>query len=272
MRMLEVQAAMDVYLMQMRRIDEAASDFKDSWRCKTLSDRKEYPPKECRTYVCGHYPPLDIVGTLTPRRRAAAKKSPNPQPPFVVSRPQLLQHMFRPGSPLDRFDHPVLFLHSGVTFLKMESLGRSGTHRADNRRNYAGKEGHEDPSYGENVDVALPATAAIPSLLGLARSVLSFAPQLITLALSGILERAVCGHRPPPPLPALRALSLGPPPPFWISRMRLDHQALLPITKLRLAGMILVKEELYALACDLTQIRELHWSVSAKMEDRLRRG
>lgn len=267
--MLEVQAALDAYLMNMRRIEDASPDFPDSWRSGAPGDPEHLPPFECRTAVCGHYPPLDIVGTLTPRRRAAAKKGAvlKAQPPFVVSRPQLVQHMFRPGSPLDRFDHPIIFLHSGVTWLKLEGLGRVGEDSSDGRRNYIGKEGHEDPVEGENIDVTLPATASVPALLGLARSVLTFVPNLSNLALAGFLERAVCGQHPSPPLPSLRALSLGPPPPFWNSQKRLKHSALQQVEILRIAGTVLLSDEIVTIAHGFDQLQKIELAMATKLAD-----
>lgn len=245
--------------MMMRREDEASSDFASSGRSLPIEHDSYKPPSECRNNTCGHYPPINIIGTNTPRLSAVRRSTRTAQHPFVVSRLQLLQHIFRPGSPADRFDHPLIFLHSGVTFAKLKGHGRPGGDNGEIHSWSLGREGHEDFDLSEGIDIALPTTATIPGLLGLARSVLSLTPNVATLALAGFLERTVCGSRGPPGLSHLRALSLGPPPPFWSSPLQLDHAALEQVQALRIAGMIPCHDEECAIGmhCDESGSLEL---------------
>lgn len=266
--MLEIQAALDLYLIAMRQIEDKDSDFEASWRSKPPSTKQEVP-KSCRDGTCGHYPPLELAGSLTRARRPT---SPSTTEPLVFVRSQLLEHLARRGSSTDRFDHPLLWFRSGGSFADFRRYGRSG---ATSGAWQAGRaqiptedvllSGGIFGTCAEAIDVALPSTATMASLLDLARSVLAFTPRLANLSLTGFLERALCGPYAPPELPALRSVTLGPPPPFWAAPMHL--QRLSGVEKLRICGVMLFEEEISAIV-QLPDLKHFQWALADKFSER----
>ena len=214
--------------------------------------RSQQTPPACRDGSCGHYPPLELTGCLAPQRRAAKKTSNNTSAPLVISRSEILSHLARPGASTDRFDSPLLFLQSGAEVGHLDFSPRAG---AEDDNDNVPPPSRDDVSSGTvaasagDIDIALPSTATINSLLALARSVLGFAPNVYNLSLSGIFERVVGSpSRLPPELPALRSLSIGPPPPHWRTSLTLDTSALARIKHLRIVGVMLVEEEVSAIS------------------------
>lgn len=272
-RMFKVPAVLDLYLVAMRRVEDMSDDFQCSWRSKKLSkEASSQAPPSCRNGTCDHYPALDL--TESPpiqRRKTASSKSRTPQPPLSLSQKHILEQMYRPGATIDHFDHPLLFLTSGVPLSELKKGGREAA--ADNNVEPDNTRDDLDdlflsppqaPHGGSNVSInsALDFTLANSTTLGglveLVRAVLSLTPRLTNLALSSFLERAVCGNVPPPALPALSSLSLGPAPMYWTASMRLDHSIFAQVKSLRLAGTLLLNEEARSL-CKLPRLDHLEW-------------
>lgn len=195
-RIWEVQAAFDAYLLAMR-IWEDAQDVPDAQ--EGVEERHPI------------YPPLVITGyptSATPRRPASSTEA-----PFVVSRTSLLQHLARPHSSADRFDHPLLFARSGLE----EEEPKYGRLRPDSRSSAEAAAGEAwagifSPTTS-SLDYSLPHTATVSSLLDLVRSVLVLTRHVETLSLTGFLELAICnGFKTSLELNSVRSLSLGPRP------------------------------------------------------------
>lgn len=256
-RMLEAQAALDLFLAGMRRREEASVDYSGSWRAKPYDPSGDASiPAACTQGRCGHYPQLQLTGYPTPPQDTATETS-DAHDVLLLSRTELLAHLARPGSRTDRFDHHLLFLTSGAPISDLYSNGRAGggsdAHRGDREPPQLHNSDFESCASGAlmlqtGIDVAIHSTASVASLLGLARSILSFTPNVKVLSLTGVFERLACGDHLPPQLPALRSLSIGPQPPHWRTPLRLSHPVLRQVKTLRLAGMMLYEEEVKALA------------------------
>lgn len=267
--MFEVQAALDLYLDAMQRCEEASPDYKGSWR-SSVPERQAHPDTRiaCREGTCGHYPSLTLVGY--PQRCQDAQQGPaSTQPPLVISRAQIVDHLARPGAETDRFDHIWLFLRSGADYRDFDATtGRAGHDgKNDNDRLSvhvpihleAELEHLDTAALPNNVDLPLPGTGTILDLIDVARSVISLTPNVANLSLTGFLVQTVCGSVAPPALPKLTSLSLGPLPPHWCSALRLDHSSLTQVKNLRLAGMALLQKEVLPIAHRFTRLEKMQW-------------
>lgn len=218
-RIWEVQAALDLCLMMMRRWEE---DHATSHISVLPCDRRDYPP-------------LVLLGySMAPPSKDKAWTAVEP---YVVTRSQLLRHLARRGSVTDRFDHPLLFARSGLD-LELIEAGQ------EVERKHNVPEGAAAGTWASYLfsppdsppDYLLPSTATLGSLLSLLHSSLSRLHGLENLALSGFLELAICRAHPTPlALPSVRSLSIGPPAPHGFGRVRLDKMR--GLQHLRLCGI-----------------------------------
>lgn len=188
--------------------------------------------------------------------------------------------MARPGASTDRFDCPLLFLHSCAWLSNLAWNGRAGGNADDDRGRGDGLEPSslnsdiESGDWGgddyvlDDINVPLPATSKIKTLQALARSVLSFVPNISNLSVSGVFERIVCGMWSPPELPSLDSLSVGPVPPHWRTYLRFDHAPLARVKRLRLAGMMLEDRELSYINKHLGQLEKLEWVMADRFNNR----
>lgn len=211
---------------------------------------------------------------------------------------QLNAHLARSGSLTDRLDNPLLLARSGVLMFDVHGHRPAGDdwdvrdapysleQEEGYMRDYEGTSDFADLfAVGEHLELdpeddvypdavfttalepAMCSTPTIGSLLALARSVLSYTPALENVSLTGFLERAICGKRPPPGLKALRAVSLGPPPPHWFIFLHLTHPALDRIEKLRICGSVLLNLEEYSICGEdgwLSGLKEFQYSTATK--------
>lgn len=246
MRLWSAQAALDLYLTQVRKLEHLHT-------MHTFYQRLV----------------LNLPGARVAREEVA-KASSEVESPFILTEPQLLAHLARRGARTDRLDHPLLFARSGVLTHGIEPQGLQTrcydagyeewdvNETPDDSRGelcdpadlFSPDEGYcfetVDRPYvpGGPTDLAraldgtLSTVATLGSLLALARSMLSFTPALVSLSLSSFLERAVCGTRPPTALKSLRFLNLGPAPPNWNLYPRLSGTSLEKVERLRLCGNV----------------------------------
>lgn len=109
-RTFRLQAAVDIYLAQMRRIDdERAAETSSSGTSAATDDPYVLPVANdtCIQRRCGHYPHL-AVARGTPSDPFWPKGSNN----LIVHNDQIEAHTARRGGPIDRFDHPLIFARS----------------------------------------------------------------------------------------------------------------------------------------------------------------
>lgn len=281
---MEVQACLDLFLMQIRSIDDNEAD---EWHLK-------HGPRKgpsCPGTGCPRYPRLVVTGTASSNNPSVTDPS-DSRPVFSVSRAQLLAHLARRGSVTDRFDHPLLFMRSGVDHFVISGPGRAGHDDGTGRDVHKVKQpplSSEDDSedyadlFSERglardrarryrpctaLDPLLPSTATLGSLLGLARAVLSFTPKLANLSLTGFMERAVCGTRAPPGLNGLKSLSVGPPPPYYYATLNLNGAVMARLERLRICGVMLFEEEVASLERELPALKELQWTMPGKFSNK----
>lgn len=255
----EAQAALDLYLMALGRLDNERSGSDAS--SPSRNDEAEYPP-------------LILVGTAAQPTLTSAMVQ---DKPYVITRQQVLQHLARPGCVFDTFDHPLLFARSSL-----ESGSVNATPRREEPDSYNrwraedpadvftpnGIQDADEPStkWKTSLNFLDPAFTSIPttgSLLGLLRSLLALTPGLDRLALTGFLERAVCGTRPiAAVLKNLRAFSIGPPPLLKTWHAPLEFEGMDRVRQLRICGVMLRGDEVGKLGC---RYSNLQWTMPNDM-------
>lgn len=101
-------------------------------------------------------------------------------------------------------------------------------------------------------------------LVAMVQSLLALTPQLTSLALGGVMERAIVGLRTPCALPELRHVLLGPPPPMSTAPFRFDAPALDAVERLSITGCMLSGNEARVLGGAtqaLPRLRHVVWSM-----------
>lgn len=242
-RVYEVQAALDLYLMARKRWED------DVASCE---------PQNGRTFK-----PLLITGYPTSATPTFAEE------PFIITRPQLLQHLARPHSVTDRLDSPLLFARSRIDTIDppfppnrpevlLRRVDRWGHHWSD-----LFTPARDAVPAIATQDLALPNTATLTSLLALLRMSLAALPNLSNLSLTGLMERAISDPRTAAPfMGSLRSLSIGPPPAYWFGPLHL--KGLTELQDLRLCGVKLFPIEATALVSCLDSLRRLEWRMPAE--------
>lgn len=265
----EAQAALDLYLLELRRIDEETKSIAHN---SPSSHRCEDDPAH-------YYPPVVLIGTEQQPRLGAYGSA---EKPYVLTRLQLLNHLTRAGAPTDRFDHPLLLERSGFDTQLASPLSklerRLPSRSAEDPEDFAdvytpkGLQDFDDPTKAL-LDPQRPALTNLPtsgSLLGILRSIFVLAPRIENLSLSGLFERAVCGRTSCRGLlDSLRCVSIGPPPAVrsWYGPLPFDN--LRDVEKLRISGFVLHGEEVEKLA-SMWRLRELRWTMGDELSDKER--
>lgn len=223
---MEVQGALDLYLLEMRRLEDAAG----------------IPVPQCdgKAFACAGpegqgphiaYPPLVLKDNTTaavPTTSSASEETNHNsrQPkPFTISRAELQEHLSRSGGPGDYFDHPLIFARSGLLVYDFDEWGQGsrnsslltqmtglsdvGFSHEDTASSLGAAGGAQTVSPTTLANRAAPSTSTIGGILALARALFTLTPRLQTLFLTGFLQAVVC-HDPVPSLPCLRTLCLGP--------------------------------------------------------------
>lgn len=270
---MEVQAALDVYLESCKRVEDGIEEV------RKVARPGARVPLQCRNGQCSHYCALDIWGT--------SHRCSRPWPPagvYSCSRNDLLRHLARPGSPTDRFDHPLVFARSGFDVSVNPALGKghqyhstpgTGTHwrlvgdtffydedcdwpdlaslQKDAERSWLWE---SDEDWAPRNEILIN-TGTIGQTLRLARSVLASLVNVEDLSLSGYLERVLDGKQH---VSNVRRLSLGPPPPYWdvsISLAGLDR-----LEQLHLCEVPAAEGELRPIIDELFHLRKVYWSLT----------
>lgn len=231
----EAQTALDLYLIEMRRIEDLHEGS---------GTHGSQPPD---------YPQLVLIGTPT---QPTLPEGIDRSKCFVLTRQELLQRLSRPGCPTDSFDHPLLLARSGFlpqgedstgTTLRSERSVGLMYEPEDIADSFSTEGVQGRKSLPGSLDLLDPASLNAPtagSILATLRCLLSLTPGLENLALTGFLERAVCGSRSSGPLlKTLQSLSLGPPPAVQNWCMPMALRALRRVAKLRICGINLRGDE-----------------------------
>lgn len=114
-RVMEVQAALDLYLVEIRRREDAAGVSSPLCPRPQQDETKPTQPEI-------EYPSLVITSSEPPTTASLSSTAKKPStldsssvgPSFIIPRPQLMQHIFAKGSKADHFDHPLILARSGI--------------------------------------------------------------------------------------------------------------------------------------------------------------
>lgn len=187
---MELQAVLDLYLMELRRLEEASSE-------------PVYP---------------SLVLKDVPLSRPTGPPPAQVEPPgdaFVVPYAELLPHLARRGSLTDRFDHPLILERSSLKVIVRappvksvlpNNVGSRATftvHQGSDRvfdeqagSNWFGwaplqDAAAKDPALEKNPYSLARATATMSSVLDLTRGVLYATTSLRNISLTGYLEQVL---------------------------------------------------------------------------------
>lgn len=256
-RLFEAQAVLDLCYYEIAR--------------RQSKDGLKYPAGAPENDVLARLS-LSIEGYPIIRQEDSTSKTPD-EDRFILTRADFLRQIARPGSATDRFDSPLLFARSGIDIVNTD--GASDDRRplvrddlaSEQRKDWAdlfsqatrcNRFSSNDPT-ADAIDPSIPHIDTLGSLLAQMRALLLATPNVENLSLTGFLKRALCGSRSVGSLlPALRALSLGPPPEQWLAPMLFER--LTQVQELRIAGVELLEEEAACVADGLPGLQRLQWS------------
>lgn len=271
-RVWELQAAMELWCLYTRVCDEEEE--------QRTAVKPAYGTRP-------QYPSLAVGGRASSSSAAGGEV-------FHVTRAALYQRMSRKEALTNHFGHPLLSARSGLRW-RVRGLGQ--TWHDGGRRRHAVQEGEDvadlfawastPPAPDEDdfdfdadvvvppsdlcdpLDEDIPATATVGGNLALARTVLSLTPSVSSLSLTGFLERALVGSRPPCHQ-ALRSVNLGPTAAGLSVPAHFEHTALHGVRRLRICGAPLDPPELDAIAGKggaLPKLRQVEWTPTTEWWD-----
>lgn len=251
MRVCEVQAAMDLYLLAVRRWEDLNGISVE------LSDEQSSISEENNEM---EYPMLVLTGYST-----TTDAVPMNTETIVLSRSDLLRHLARPHSLTDDFNHPLIFARAG---LHLQSTGGYIPHQELMPAAQLSASDWTDafcsfPS--SSPDYSLPNTATIASVLATLRAILTYCPLIKNLSLTGFLGRVICGSQSSGyALSKLRYLSLGPAP--MQGAATIQSAAFAGLEELRICGTML-RTEVEDLFAKLPRLGRLEWSLAGKCSE-----
>lgn len=116
-RLCLLQAAVDIYLIKMRYVEDVRHYTVSSWYERDYEAQRRWTQLQCKTATCTHYPRLEVLHD--------SSTSPLPEHinHFNVTQGQLWQHLLRRGGAADHFDHLVRLTRSTPQSLGMVPAG-----------------------------------------------------------------------------------------------------------------------------------------------------
>lgn len=266
MGVLEVQAALDLYLMALRRLEDS--------NARRLTEHNLSPNKEGSSTE-PTYPPLSILPS------SSLGTTGGRQGTVTLNRADLLAHLAERGGNLDYFDHPLVFVRSSIDFLTIyEEDGHGNTSEAFlNRMNsLAGDCDIEQLAHifslcapdlaqrnGNFFHTVVPDRTTTGGNLANARMVLAHAPQIEHLSLSSYLQLLLWRSPEVFPLRSLRSLCFG----LLYTHhevslhpsLTLHGQDLAGLEKLNVSGYFLAEQKVAAIT-GLPGLKEVTWEMS----------
>lgn len=268
-RIFELQAILDLYLVEMRRVEDVEEYNMPSWRHKAPGPVQS--PPICRLGKCSHYPQLVLSGWYVEEAegKIAVIEPPVPEKnAFVITRAQVWTHLTRRGSALDQFDHPILFARSTFASAPISNHGRrivgkylAGPHTDHFSCAQYDPEPHDhdheqmasiddDRLYEERVidQLQLCRLNTIPKLMVIAMDVLTCAGRLVNLSLSGTLDS--CFFMKLDTWSTVKSLSLGPLLPVWNEGLHFGERGVdfEKLENLRICGALIHEEDIEQIA------------------------
>lgn len=276
---LEVQAALDLYLQEVRRLEEEQEP-----ELKKVARPGGRVPLQCRTGRCSHYPALLIHDAPHENYRPWVYEGKR----FVIRRAQILCHLARKGATADRFDHPLALARAGFQVTVTPRPAQSDEKHASGAARYVIssetwniKEEHEAHEWSEakllesaitnqrwwgncqpTAGVLLN-TGSFASTVQTVRSLVQPLPNLQNLSLTGSLEQIFDGSLQ---MSSLKRLSLGPHPGQWKMQTSLD--GLPGLQRLRIAGVPLVEDVIRSIVTKMPKLEEFEWCLAEKFSRR----
>lgn len=258
-RIFELQACLDLYLSEMRRIEDGRrGKYATASASSSLAGSSSATPRSPSSNI--EYPRLVVTYISAAPSRAAAKvKAGGRGKILTLTRAQLWKHLTRRGAALDQFDHPIIFSRAGLRANPMTFYGiarmmhyLNGPHPKHFGRCYVVptvKDESDDESLAPNElriinNLGLASVHTVHGLTGAAQRVVNFSSSLMNLSLTGYLELALAMPNPSLTWGKLRHLSLGPLlSATTFSIFNSHHLKLSSLESLRVAGCLLIAKE-----------------------------
>lgn len=259
------QAAVELYLLEMRRLEDKSGYEVEDWEGEEGALHGPQPVKGEMVY----YGSLRVLHwDSSPHPNYGSGTGPQNLLKYYwnVSWAAVEKHLARRGGMSDYFDHPLIFARSGMHLLDFADDGRaliSDAFIARARALYDDNSVRADELPDEADD---PNT--IECVLALARSLLALMPRVQHLYLSGALQLLVCGKkRKELPLPSLRTLCLGPLTPYRDDSLAptLHSKDLAQVERLRLSGCLVAEQKAEAIVA-LPSLTEVSWDLSYSID------
>lgn len=281
-RLWQAQAALDLYLDEMRRCEDAGSYPVTQWSWRASPQWRRGVDEKCELADCGHYPRIRIepektrgtdLETVTEAESAEAGSK-----QLHLSREQLWTHISRKN---DHFDHLLLFLRSRRHELKLDKEGWKLLKRDLGGPHWGIFRGEESNESSDEDDDASRAVASrlgfkmdtAEDLLDSARDVIGLTRQLRSLSLTGFLFRALDGLHT---ASSLTRLSIGPFARWWehvlsatdqssTGRVKAEGEGgqgrMTRLARLRICGMLSDLDAL-KIATELSSLEMVVWEMT----------
>lgn len=193
---LEVQAAMDLYLIEMRRLEDDAARPKQSNDCKKCQQESSLQSGPCISY-----PSLQVLPNVACPPFGGKKT-------FVVTHKDILDHLARRGALLDSFESPLLLARSGLQILTFDSAWQArvsphvlqratllyhGGKFADSFGSPSSRRATWLLSSVTPFSAESYATSTAGGILALARTLLALSTSVHSLFITGFIQQLVCG-------------------------------------------------------------------------------
>lgn len=218
---LEVQAAFDLYLMEVRRLEDAAGLGSSMWGWEQEEEIED------EQGIGISYPSLKIIpGSGSAVSRASQAKETQPDS-LRLQHADLTKHLARRGAAMDHYEHPLTFARSAMQSMKLDRGGFWGHNDAYLDR-LRGLNNDYDVNFlarifslrappsvraathppTETLSTALFDTTTAGGILALARLLLTNAPRLEHLSLVSYLQLVLWREDGSLLVPSLRSLAL----------------------------------------------------------------
>lgn len=295
-RLYLLQAALDLYLMEMRNVEDREGFDVTPWRTSEKATPRQAAGRT-RSPTLGAYPASKIL----PSRASSAASNNEPDGgtgdsnTLVLTIQQLWQHIQRRDGPANHFDSAVLltrcsrnspnFDETSWSKMRIDLCGPHTAHFSEaewlhvtKKAGLKGQVSHNDEAeddsaawFGEdvysksfyaeqdpNIDPLDLPSAGVPEFLETARTVLFSASQATNVSLSGYFARALPALRR---MEALRSLNIGPTPGWWEDvgmKPEVVRRLKKNLFKLRVVGKM-HSDDAAQICHKLTALEEVEW-------------
>lgn len=269
-RVLEVQAALELYFLELNRCEHKAAEMAELAKKQgaVMTRKRKKADEEGKVLVS--YPRLFVGDSDAPKRGF-----------FNVTPLQIRERLASPGAPTDVFNHPYFFARVGF---RWEAKGpddelHSGGHYWEDHydveeipdifnthhflRNYPTLPSLSTP---DPLLLARHSTDTFGGSLTLARSILTLTSSVNSLSLTGIFEFILAGEEFSSPQ-AVTSLTLGPDSPIdSYVPLRLDYPALQCLKRVRLCSLphATAEDDLSGDRPTLRYLKEVQWSQTSE--------